>query len=205
MPPKPHDAQTDEHPHSQSYSCFSREGRKKKREKRHLRAGTTVCWEVSHSKCWEHCQSDSRSERPVTSTCRSYPGIGWLWLWEVLGNPGVHPTVGVLVTHWRASYFFIQLERRKVRPKNFEKLKRLLKWLPLCFWDEDRHLWVSPMEGCVYNEGGAGHGIPALLLTPGWQIRGWNPTCPRCCLGRQGEKVCSFFSNTLNTASLSST
>lgn len=54
-------------------------------------------------------------------------------------------------------------------------------------------------------EGGAGHGIPALLLIPGWQIRGWNPTQPCCCLGRLGEEVYSFFSNALNTASLSST
>lgn len=73
------------------------------------------------------------AERPVASTCRSYPGIGWLRLREVLRNPGAHPAMGVLFTHWRASYFLIRLARRKVRSKNFEKLKRLLKRLPLCF------------------------------------------------------------------------
>lgn len=134
MPPKPHDAQTDEHPHSQSYSCFPREGDKKKDEKRDtLERGPLPAGRPAIANVENIARRTPEAERPVASTCRSYPGINWLWRWEVLGNLGAHPTVGVLFTHWRAPYYLIQLARRRVRPKNFEKLKRLLKRLPLDF------------------------------------------------------------------------
>lgn len=112
MPPKPNDAETDEHHHSQSCSLYSQRRKNKEEKRGTLEEGpmpaerpaianteniTSWTWEAET--CGLHKQVLSR--------------IDWLQDWKVFGNPGAQPTLVVLFAHWTASCFLIQLAGRK--------------------------------------------------------------------------------------------
>lgn len=131
---------------------------------RHPGARATACWEASHCKCWEHHQQDSEGRclwPPHAGLIQGLVGCrtGRSKEITVVTLPWVY--FSPIVKHHISSF---NLQEDKVRFKNFEKLIRLVTWLAILsvFGDEERHLWVSQMEGRYYN--GSGGGVKGVTM-----------------------------------------